>query len=300
MLASHSQIATFRTCPRKWKHVYVDRRVPRVEASKALRIGNAVDAALKGGPLPEDPADRAMVLGHRARWRDSGLTITDVDVPFVYTLANETIGSDGIRRDGIEINGELDAIATDANGDRVGIEIKTTSKDIAPGGHYWRHVMLIDPQASAYLHALGLRRLVWDALRKPALRQGKKETADAFHIRVLTDISENLDYYYQRAVIVRLEADHEDFVRDVLGTVHLMQTGHTPRNPGSCFNWNRECEYFSVCSGQARLDDDNIFMDRTHTQGAAAARAKDRALRSAQSGQIDIRSIDAGTDRYRF
>jgi len=292
VLVSHSQLSTYRTCPRKWKHVYVDRRVPRGPKAEALRIGSSIDEALKTGTLPDDPAERAMILGWQARWRDSGLTIDEVDVYFTHTVSP-----------GIEVNGEIDAIGTDANGQRVAIEWKTTSYDIAPGSQYWKRVMLIDPQVSTYLAAsrreLGIAQVVYDVLRKPALRLSKKETPDEFHTRCLEDIAARPEHYYQRNVIVRLEADHREFVRDVVGTVHLMQTGETPRNPNSCFLF-RECEYFGVCAGGVRLDDDNIFMDRKSSHGNPGTPAADRPVRPAEDRQVDFRGDDAGADRYRF
>lgn len=270
--------------------MYIDRRTPRV-TPKALVVGRSIDTALKTGELPDDPVERAMMLGWRARWRDSGLVINETDVLFSHRISDE-----------ITIQGEIDAIGTDANGERVAIEWKTSSNDLSAGGEYWQRIMLIDPQVSTYLAALrelGISRLVYDVLRKPALRQSKKETADEFHVRVLEAIAAEPERYYQRATIVRLDADHDDFVRDVRGTVRLMQVGEYPRNPGSCFLYRR-CEYFDVCTGRISINDDAVYMGREHPPRAEAIQAPDRTLRTAEAGQVDVRGVDAKANPYRF
>lgn len=313
MLVSHSSLSTFLTCPRKWRHVYVDRRTPKT-TPKALLVGRSIDSALKNGTTPDDPVERAMMLGWRVRWRDDPLQITETDIRFEHEIG-----------DGIVMQGEIDAIAGDT-----AIEWKTTSHDISPGSSYWQRVLLIDAQVSVYLAALrerGITKLVYDVLRKPDLERQKAtpedkrqytkptkknpeprlyanqrerdESPDEFSTRVLEAIAEDPERYYQRAPIVRLEADHADFVRDVKGTVRLMQAGVAPRNPGACFQFRR-CEYFDVCTGQVRIDDDNYFMDRTRTQGPQSHGAEARDLRPTESRKVDVQRIDARPNRYRF
>ena len=295
MLVSHSQLATFRRCPREWHYRYQIGREP-LAVSKALETGKSIHAALGAYHRGEewelaDPVQRAMLLGYIARWRESGYTIERTDVPFVFEL-----------EDGVEVNGEIDALAHDQNGAKLIMEHKTTSEDISPGSPYWRRVLMVDAQVSTYIRAarsLGYSHVVYDVLRKPALRQTHKENPEQFHARVLEDIGKRPEYYYQRAIVVRLENERDDYVRDVMGTVRLMQVGATPRNVDSCFKFGSECAFFSVCTGEVSIDDSARFRSRNspRNQGSPAA---DGGVRGAGGGEIDAGGVDAEAARYRF
>jgi hypothetical protein len=283
MLVSHSQLAVFRRCPREHYFRYGLGRYP-LGTSAALATGRSIHAAIGAFLRGEkweltDPMQRAMMLGYEARWRDAGWTIERTDVPFVFTIGEEgcpdcnfdtwrdcaTCHGTGFIP--IEMNGEIDAVGyeTTRPEERAIFEHKTTSEDITPGSAYWRKVLMVDAQVSTYLRAgqmMGYQKVVYDVLRKPALRQKQKESPEAFCGRIVADIAERPEYYYQRAVVVRLENEREDFVKDVLGTVRLMMVGEYPRNVDSCFKWNRPCDFFSVCSGEVGIDDEARFQTR--------------------------------------
>lgn len=247
MRVSHSELATFRECPRKHRFRYVMRREAR-DVSEALSIGRRIDRPEESDLLP---AERAMIDGYTVMWKDHALKIERRHVKF------------SVKIDAIELVGEVDGIgATD--GRRVVVERKTTSEDIAPGSMYWRKVVLCDAQVSTYLFAaptLGADPtfLTYDVLRKPGLKQGKA-TDSEFYLRCLEDISERPEHYYQRQVVVRSKTDHESFVRDLRGIVHLMQAVNemveAPRNTDSCYpKFKKACDYASVCAGEASIED---------------------------------------------
>ncbi len=171
MKVSHSQLATWRRCPREWSYRYIDKRVSRTP-TKSLVIGKSVHEALaayhSGQPwMLSDPAMRALLVAYAARWVDAPERVTEVDVEFSFQLS-----------EGIEMVGELDAIGVSGE-KKFLMEHKTTSEDISPGSAYWRKIFYVDAQVSTYLHAaraLGIEEVIYDVLRKPALRLGKKET----------------------------------------------------------------------------------------------------------------------------
>jgi hypothetical protein len=259
MATSHTELVTFRRCPREWYYGYVLHREPLATPS-AIQIGRRVDTAIKTamlGGVPDlsllEPKERALVTGHVWRWKGT-IDVERVDIPF-----RVRIGS-------VEVAGELDAIGIERSTNRrVVVEGKTTSADIHPGSAYWKHITKVDPQATIYLRAaqeLGLAEpfLIWDALYKPQQRKKANETDDAFTSRVLGEIAEDMPRYYQRAEIVRHDEEHAASARDIEGHVHLMQVTRmqlreAPRNVDACFKWGRECVYFAVCSGATTIDD---------------------------------------------
>jgi len=160
------------------------------------------------------------------------------------------------------------------------VERKTTSEDIAPGSPYWKRLEM-DSQVSTYVSGssrLGfqIHGCLYDVLRKPQHRPSEKknETPDAYERRVLEAISEKPAYYYQRGVISRLdeqvresEVDNWQTSQGILASRRLKMW---PRNADSCMQWHRECDYFAVCSGVARIDDGMLFRRQAPHEELAA------------------------------
>jgi hypothetical protein len=300
---SHSELHTFHVCPRKWHYAYVLRREARATA-EALLVGRRVEVPVKdllvGVPPKLDDLkveERALVQAYALRWKGSELEITDVNVPFEVDVH------------GIVVVGEIDAVGWQHKR-RVLMDTKTTSEDISAGSPYWRRITHADPQVTTYLLAarvLGWEAafMVWDVLRKTQLErhlatpaekrkytkptkaeptprlyanQREADETDAeFEVRVLEDIEKRPDWYFARNTIVRYEGEHEAHVRDLKGTVHLMQVvrdmDEPPRNVHSCFQYGSECPYFSVCTGEAKITDDTRFQERKHRPVPAVAEA---------------------------
>ncbi len=93
--------------------------------------------------------------------------------------------------------------------------------------------------------------------------QTRPETPDEYRDRCLEAIAENPDKYYARGMVVRLESDEREAAIDTWNTAAQMRESRRlnvyPRNPDSCTNWSRECDYLNVCAGMASLDDPLLF-----------------------------------------
>ena len=155
------------------------------------------------------------------------------------------------------------------------LERKTTSEDITPGSTYWKRLTL-DMQVSVYmlgaidgLH-LDPRGVLYDVIRKPQLRpyqpsskRSEPETFEEYRTRCLAEIQSNPDAYYQRGKVVRLTEDMIEAMRDTWHTaaaIHASRRGLAwPRNPDRCHDWNRACDYWSVCAGEGQISDDLVF-----------------------------------------
>ena len=265
---SHTQASCFRRCAREWYLAYELGRVPRTK-SRALETGSRIDTALKShhegqGMSLEglEPAERALLLAYARYWGtpDRIFRCDKAGVKFQVLVGSAAV------------HGEMDAVGSRHDtGARVILEIKTTSEDIAPGSPYWRRIAATDPQPLVYLaaasQALGWKtsQVLWDVMRKPLLRQHVKETPEDFELRIVEDIAKRPGFYFQRQTIVRFDADHASYVKDVEGTVRLMQVvremgPNAPKNPDACTTrWGSLCRYFDVCEGAACIDDDRLF-----------------------------------------
>jgi len=268
---SHSELAAWRRCEREHHYSYVLRRMKRAPDAKTLTKGKSAHGYLGSyhlgvdRKLPEQPDIRALVRAYEAYWtdpksgRDRMFQCERTDVFFSVPLGDVTIV------------GEFDGVGIRLDtGKKCIIEHKTTSEDISLGSSYWRKVSLTDPQVSFYLEASKFRgwghtEVLYDVLRKPAQKPRKNETEQDFENRILSDIAEEPERYFQRATVVRLEHEAEEHKEDVRKTVYLMRAmralgGLPPRNVDSCFKWGRPCQFWAVCAEGASIDDDFLFM----------------------------------------
>jgi hypothetical protein len=259
-LVSHSEMTTFRRCPREWHWRYRERLEPLIPAEALVR-GRKVHEALahwwnrahSSPPRLLDlegemgAADRAMLRGYSAFYADGPtLSAVQVEQPFRVEL------------EGVSVVGEVDAIGEKPNNERaqVIVEHKTTSSDIAPGSSYWRSVVTTAMQPSIYLLAFPGATVLWDALRKPALRKleanskrKEPETDAEYEARCVEAMAAEPEKYFQRCVVVRLEQEQLATIEDIAATAEAM--GRAPpmpaRNPDACHSFGRACDFFGMC-----------------------------------------------------
>lgn len=298
-MVSTTELTCFRRCPKEHYFRYVVRREPKGLKSEALTKGTAAHKALGSHHRGEEvdfrlltPDMRALMRGYQAWWGtpDRQFVCERTDVPFQFSLNN-----------GIVIMGEFDGVGVRRDtGKRAIQECKTSSEDISLGSSYWQKVAMTDPQVTTYLLASqkmgwGQTEVLYDVMRKPDLKRlgatpyasrkytkptksdpqsrlyaGQREqdeTDDEFEQRILEDIVNRPEHYYQRGTIVRLEHEHEAHLRDVEGVVHLMQVTramgeNVPRNVDSCFKFGRPCDFFLVCGNGVDIMNDNFYQKR--------------------------------------
>ena len=93
--------------------------------------------------------------------------------------------------------------------------------------------------------------------------QTRPETPEEYGRRCLEAIAKAPDRYYARGVVVRLDADEREAAADTWNTAAQMREAKRlkiyPRNPDSCVNWSRECDYLNVCANIASIDDPLLF-----------------------------------------
>jgi hypothetical protein len=183
----------------------------------------------------------AMLEGYDARWSGERYEVLGVEVEFRAPLVNPESGA---RSRTFDRAGKEDVIVRDVDGREFIIEHKSAGEDIGPGSSFWARLRM-GGQAAGYIRgaeALGYRPegVIYDVARKPDLRPFKAtpvsdrkytkptvdkktgivldrgrlyanqretdETVDEYRDRVRAAIAEDPDRYYQRGLVVRLEA----------------------------------------------------------------------------------------------
>lgn len=154
------------------------------------------------------------------------------------------------------------------------MEHKSTSEDVGAGSMFWKRLRL-DTQSSNYFDALrdlGYEPdgLLFDLLRKPGLRplevnskRSAPESPEAYRDRCVADIAADPDKYYQRGIVVRLEDEERDAAHDAWQTAEQIRYSRNaerwPRNPDSCIQYGRPCDYWEVCAGERDIRDSMFF-----------------------------------------
>jgi hypothetical protein len=218
----------------------------------------------------------AMYHGHKTRWADHPLEVIGTEQPFEIPLVNPDTGAPTPIWN---LAGVIDRIVKLPDGRLALMEYKTTSLDFAPEADYWVRLHL-DPQLSIYVIAackLGydIKTVLYDVTRRPALRPLKAtpeesrkftkdgklyanqrendETPEEFAARVSTAITEKPDHYFARIEIARLDQDLEDCAGEIWQQQQAIReaqkSGRWYKNPASCFDFGRSCEFLPICSG---------------------------------------------------
>lgn len=307
-LLTQSRLASARLCQRLHKMRYNDGyRALREE--EALSFGTLMHNALEawwlstGDRLSDalavlmaaqsDEYTRALALvmmaGYHERWGAEQYEVLAVEQEFTCDLINPVTGQPSRTW---RLSGKLDAIVKDAHGRTLIVEHKTSSSPISPGATYWQKLKL-DGQLSMYwigARSLGydISGVVYDVLGKPALRpleansrRAEPETPEEYKARLIEAFAKEPNRYLARGEVVRLDHEIDDAMLDIWDQAKQLREsqidGRAPKNPDSCEKWGRMCAFFSVCCGEASLDDPALFVrsDNVHPELSASGGGKD-------------------------
>jgi len=234
-----TRLATFRGCPRR--HYYrFELGLSRIRGAAPLRFGKALHLGLEahnGGATadeavaraaagyeqpPEwaDPTDwtveretlAALLAGHFWRYDDDDVQIIAAEQVFDLPLVNPRTGRQSRT---FRLGGKIDAIVRLPDGRLAVLEYKTAGEDIGPDSEYWLRLRC-DPQLSHYVLAArtighDVATVLYDATRKPTIRLRRNETPEQYGERLLADLGERPDYYFQRREVPRLEDELAEY-----------------------------------------------------------------------------------------
>lgn len=257
-------------------------------APEDARLGAAFDAirSAKADPFEYAKA-RVLLVGYDTRWTAEPFDVLGVEVPFETALRHPETGAPS---EEWRLAGKIDAIVRDRRDGLLRlVEHKTSGTDITPGAPYFSQLRL-DSQISMYF--LGAASLgyevaacVYDVLGKPQIKPLKAtppesrkytkagvlyaaqresdETPDDYEGRLFEAISAEPDRYYARVEVVRLEDEIREHGYELWQQAALItetqRSGVAPKNADACFRFGRQCSFFPVCCGHARLDDPTKF-----------------------------------------
>lgn len=176
-----------------------------------------------------------LLAGYFWRYENDDIQIVEVERTFEMPLINPHTGRASRT---FALAGKIDAIVRLPDSRLAVLEYKTAGEDIGPNSDYWLRLRY-DPQISLYVlgaRALGyfdVATVLYDATRKPTIsplratppdkRKYKKdgelyanqretdETPEDFGARLLNDIADRPDFYFQRREVPLLDDELAEF-----------------------------------------------------------------------------------------
>ena len=238
---------------------------------------------------------RALAVGYDARYgHEAYYTPVAVEQMYLSPIVNPDTNA---KSRTFQVGGKLDLLYQ-RNGHLGVFDHKTTSQDILdPDGTFWRQ-LTIEGQVSHYMLLMWLcgqkcDEAVWDVMRKPtispkkitkaertaavanreyfdrplspatlqALQAEERETLEMYEARLVHDcVKERPQYYFQRRVVPRLDAELIEYARELWGhgqeILHARKTNRHARNSGACMLYGTPCKFLGICSGHDTPDSD--------------------------------------------
>lgn len=264
MRLSTSKASTFLRCPQMYEYLYVHEREPR-RVEDRLSYGRAWHELMEYRWKGQFHSGEFPGLGDHVTTllKETFRTYCEL-YPLVEHLVECEVNHVLPLGDN-ELEVRFDALVR-WQGRLYLVEHKTTSSDISPGSYYWERLQL-DQQLSWYYLAakmLGhdIDGVIYDVVRKPALRQTARETREQFTERCVQAVTGDPGKYFARELVTRSKKALARAENNFDRVVKLIGLGEFPQNPRQCFDWSTKCGYHEVCVDAATLDDETLYKIR--------------------------------------
>jgi hypothetical protein len=292
---SATRLSALRRCLRQYFLRY-EVGLTRIRKATPLRVGGAFHHGLElyrtglSGELaiqratsdyesiPDwaDPTDwaveretlRALLLGYYWRYGSDNVEHVAVEQTFEVPLVNPDTAAPSRS---FTVAGRLDGVVRLPDGRLAVNENKTAGENISPDSEYWLRLRC-DGQISLYVLAAracgyDVATVLYDVTRKPTIRLRQKETPEQYGQRLLADIGERPDYYFQRREVPRLEDDLAEFQAELWQQAQLIleTRRRAARLDDPSRAWFRNvsrmtcgyCEFADLCLNAVRVDPAN-------------------------------------------
>lgn len=91
----------------------------------------------------------------------------------------------------------------------------------------------------------------------------ERDFLELYGLRLRSLIRERQEAFFGRLVLTRTDEELELYARELWELTAEIRKSRlspiSPRNSGACWNFNRPCEFFDVCTGSAEIEDRSLF-----------------------------------------
>jgi hypothetical protein len=270
ILLTNSSIGQFKNCRKAWYQRNIECLVPRVQG-KARGIGTAVHKGIETGSVEEAIRTFAEVFPNSQEEADE-LETNKVIVQAMLEGYFERFGvgfPGGTSR--TELKFEVDIINPTTNGKSKTFKLAgKVDALIMQDGRYWLveyktagqvgksyiDKLQLDTQITTYIY--GIQRMmginidgvIYRVLRKPSIKQTKKETLSQYLDRLTADYKERPEFYFFEEKLYRSQDDIAEFEAELWDLtqdmIKCMRENRWYKNTSRCLDWGN-CEYMPLC-----------------------------------------------------
>lgn len=270
-ILTHTRIQTRKNCPKAdyWRNI---RRLVPIQKKQSLNIGGAFHVGMETRSVEMalaylekqvhtfDQADideletakvivEAMVRGALETWPafENGKRELKFEIPIINP---ET----GAPSRSFRLAGKTDELVQLDDGSWWIVEYKTASQI----GQAYIDRLDLDTQITTYIY--GLQRYLgihisgvfYRVVRKPSIRQNKKESLEQFRRRIIEDYQTRKDFYFTELKLYRSQEDLKAFEEELWGFcqeyLFAKRTGIHYKNTSRCTELGG-CPYMPLCRG---------------------------------------------------
>jgi hypothetical protein len=261
----------FKNCRKAWYFRNVEQLVPRIQGT-ARGIGSAVHKGIETGSVndalalyaeifPNDQTEadiletnkaivQAMLEGYFERF-GAGFPEAEEFIPemkFEVEIINPTTGA---KSKSFKLSGKVDGIIK-VKGRWWLVEYKTAGQV----GKSYIDKLALDTQITTYIHAvqrqlnIKIDGVIYRVLRKPTIKQTKKETVWQYLDRLTTDYKSRPEFYFFEERLYRSQNDLKEFESELWDLTQDMLKCRREnlwyKNTSRCLDWGN-CEFMPLC-----------------------------------------------------
>ena len=279
-----SSLAKYNRCPKLWSYYYRHKVNPPesiLDSGEAISIGSCIhecfDTILTNIKLKNDPEHQII------EWIDvakkypehiSSLSIPIVEVFMLRTSFFEEIIPVEVEQElyadfneysqsgfdsKIRLGGKLDAIVEYDN--KLWVLDHKTSKRLPRENQYELHQQFDLYCWLARKSGFDIHGILVNAIKQTSIKRRKDESFEDLSIRIRNDMMERIDDkgnnqdFFRIYRLFKPEYKIEESMNDIKDTImHIEEDVVCRKNSGSCFYFNKPCEFFDVCRGAVDLE----------------------------------------------
>lgn len=269
-ILTHSSLTDFKNCRRKFYYRNELLLAPRIRKT-SLSLGSAVHKGIETRsieealkmlegifPSSQDEADsvetmcvtcQAMLEGYLAQYEafDDAMAEIQFSIPIINPAT-------GHKSNSFLLQGKADGLAK-IDGKNWLVEYKTAGMI----DKNYIDKLNLDTQITTYIYALQrflsikIEGVIYRILRKPTIRQTKKETVFQFQDRLIQDYKDRPEFYFHEEILYRSQDDLTEFEKELWDLtqtmLHCQRSDGWYTNTGRCSDWGM-CSYSALCLKQ--------------------------------------------------
>lgn len=265
---NHEMIRTFKLCPKKYWWRYVE-GMESIKSSD-INLDSLLDKALrlrqngltkaeclssitkiiddKKAMLPPEEMEAWEILKYIAHGMFSNYPLKPFSTSYIIYGLKLNIAIGEIHY----IAGNKQLLEFNDDKEKWGLEAKTTSQTFIQ----FKERIKVSYETSGIIWSIrqshpDIKGIIYDYIKKPAMRKGQDENMHQFGERIMADYKARPEIYYDRLYVTRTDEELDLFEDDLRISMYDIECKYRlnnfNRNTDACYHLNTPCPYLSIC-----------------------------------------------------